>query len=252
MEICSPIQKISNFPIKVVQKFLNEYIFLVNLRRENEELRRRVLELERENNQLKEMALAYDRLKNLLEFKEKIYTSVLAAEVIARDPTSWFKSITINRGETDGIKKGMAVISPKGVVGYIIKTSLNYSVVLLITDYNCAIDSIIQRTRAKTIVEGMGDNRCQLKYLQKNEDVLPGDIVVTSGLTGNFPKGLIIGEISRVDTSKYGVFQYAELVPSVDIQRLEEVLIVKESFHTFSEDKIKKKEEKRSPKKIKR
>lgn len=239
MEICSPLQRISNFPIKMVQKVLHEYIFLFNLKKENEELKQKILELERENNQLKEMALANIRLRSLLDFKEKISTSVLAAEVIARDPTSWFKSITINRGERDGVKKGMAVISSQGVVGHIVKTSPNSSVVLLITDYNSAIDSIIQRTRARAIVEGLGENRCQLKYLLKTEDVLPGDIVITSGLCGNFPKGLVIGEIVKIDNKGHGIFKYAELVPSVDITKVEEVLVVKESFSFISDEKSK-------------
>lgn len=250
MEICSPFQRISSYPIKVVQKIIEEYVFLLNIRKENEALKRRILELERENNQLKEMALANARLKSLLDFKEKISTSVIAAEVIARDPTSWFKSITINRGERDGVKKGMAVISPKGVVGHILKTSPNSSVVLLITDYNSAIDSIVQRTRAKAIVEGLGENRCQLKYLLKTEDVSIGDVVVTSGLGGNFPKGLMIGEIKKVDNQGYGIFKYAELVPSVDIPKLEEVLIVKESFSFISEERIR--NEVQKPKRIKK
>jgi len=244
MEICSPIQKISNFPIKITKKIFNEYILLLNVKKENELLKRRILELERENNQLREMALAYGRLKHLLDFKERISTSVMAAEVIARDPTSWFRSITINRGEKDGIKKGMAVISPKGVVGHVLKTSPNHSIVLLITDYNCAIDAIVQRTRAKAIVEGLGENRCQLKYLLRTEEVSPGDIVVTSGLGGNFPKGIMIGQIKKVDNQGHGIFQYAELIPNVDIQKLEEVLVVKEFTSVSSEDKVKKIEEK--------
>ncbi len=237
MEISSPFQRISNYPIKIAQKILHGYIFLFNLRKENEELKRRILELEKENNQLKEMALANVRLKGLLDFKQKMTTSMVAGEVIARDPTSWFKSITINKGERDGIKKGMAVISPKGVVGHILKTSPNSSVVLLLTDYNSAIDSIIQRTRAKAIVEGLGENRCQLKYLLKTEDVSVGDIVVTSGLVGNFPKGLVIGEIKKIENQGHGIFKYAELVPSVDITKLEEVLVVKETFSFISEER---------------
>jgi len=100
--------------------------------------------------------------------------------------------------------------------------------VLLITDYNSAIDAIVQRTRAKAIVEGKEENRCQLKYLLRTEDVAVGDVVVTSGL-GNFPKGLLVGEIQDVEKKGYGVFQYAELIPGVDLTRLEEVLIITES-----------------------
>jgi rod shape-determining protein MreC len=179
-------------------------------------------------------------LKRLLQFREKISASAIAAEVIGQDPSSWFKSVTINKGEKDGVKKGMAVISPEGVIGQILKTSPSHSTVLLITDYNSAIDSIIQRTRAKAIVEGKAENRCQLKYLLRSEDVIVGDIVVTSGLGGNFPKGLMVGEIRKVDRKEHGIFQYAELVPSVDLTKLEEILIISESPPLPQEDKGKK------------
>jgi len=122
----------------------------------------------------------------------------------------------------------MAVISAAGVIGQILKTAPHYATVLLITDYNSAIDSIVQRTRAKAIVEGKGENRCQLKYLLRTEEVAVGDAVVTSGLAGNFPKGLMVGEIKGVDKKGHGVFQYAELVPSVDLTKLEEVFVVME------------------------
>ena len=100
--------------------------------------------------------------------------------------------------------------------------------ILLITDYNSAIDSIVERTRAKAIVEGKGENRCQLKYLLRADEVALGDVVVTSGLGGNFPKGLMVGEIKKVDKKGHGVFQFAELIPSVDMTQLEEVFIIME------------------------
>jgi rod shape-determining protein MreC len=148
--------------------------------------------------------------------------------------------VTVNKGETNGVKKGMAVISPEGVVGQILKTAPYHSTVLLITDYNSALDSIIQRTRAKAIVEGIGENLCQLKYLLRSEDVMIGDVVVTSGLGGNFPKGLMVGEIRKVDKKEHGIFQHAELVPSVDLTKLEEVLIIAESPPPQQEEKGKK------------
>ncbi|OGP66144.1 MAG: rod shape-determining protein MreC, partial [Deltaproteobacteria bacterium RBG_13_47_9] len=152
----------------------------------------------------------------------------IGAEVIGQDPSSWFKSVTIDKGERDGVKQGMAVVSPIGIIGRILKTAPHYATVLLITDYNSAVDSIVQRTRAKAIVEGKGENRCQLKYLLRTEEVAIGDAVVTSGLGGNFPKGLMVGEVKKVDKKGHGVFQYAELVPSVDFAQLEEVFVIME------------------------
>jgi rod shape-determining protein MreC len=228
MEICSPFQKASTLVIKTVQGTFQQYVFLVNLEKENRMLKQKIAELQEENHRMKEMKLANDRLRQLLQFREKNSPSMIGAEVIGQDPSSWFKSVTIDKGEKDGVKKGMAVISPTGVIGQILKTAPHYATVLLITDYNSAIDSLVERTRAKAIVEGKGENRCQLKYLLRAEEVAVGDIVVTSGLDGNFPKGLMVGEIKKVDKKGHGVFQYAELVPSVDMTQLEEVFVIME------------------------
>ncbi len=229
MELCSPFQKGSTFVIKTIQGVFQEYIFLTHLQKENVMLKQKMIELQKETHQMREIALANERLKHLLEFREKISSRAIAAEVIGQDPSSWFKSLTINKGEKDGVLKGMAVISPEGVVGQILKTAPHHSSVLLITDYNSAIDTIVQRTRAKAIVGGKGGNQCQLKYLLRTEEVAIGDIVVTSGLSGNFPKGLMVGEIMKVEKAGQGSFQYAELVPSVDLTKLEEVLVIMDS-----------------------
>jgi len=229
MELFSPFQKASHLVIKTVQGTFQQYVFLANLEKENRALKKRMAELQEENHRIREMKLANERLREFLSFREKNSPSMIGAEVIGQDPSSWFKSITIDKGERDGVKKGMAVVSPAGVIGQILKTAPGYATVLLITDYNSAIDSIVERTRAKAIVEGMGENRCQLKYLRRAEEVALGDVVVTSGLGGNFPKGLMVGEIKKVDKKGHGVFQFAELVPSVDMTQLEEVFVILES-----------------------
>ena len=248
LELCSPFQKTTTFIIKSVQGVFHRYFFLVHLEKENVLLKERIVQLQEESHQLKEAALANERLRKLLEFREKVSTSMVGAEVIGRDPSSWFKSVTINKGERDGVRKGMAVISPEGVIGQILKTSSHYSVVLLITDYNSAIDGIVQRTRGKAIVEGRGENRCQLKYLLRTEEVIIGDVIVTSGLGGNFPKGLMVGEIRKIEKEAHGIFQSAELVPCVDLTKLEEVFVITESLPLSSgEEKEKAKKVKKAP-----
>ena len=242
MEICSPFQKASTVVIKTIQGTFQQYVFLINLEKENRKLKQKVAELEAENHHMKEMRLANERLRHLLQFREKNSASMVGAEVIGQDPSSWFKSVTIDKGERDGVKQGMAVVSPTGIIGQILKTAPHYATVLLITDYNSAIDSIVQRTRAKAIVEGKGEHRCQLKYLLRTEEVAVGDAVVTSGLGGNFPKGLMVGEIKKVDKKGHGVFQYAELAPSVDFTQLEEVFVIMEPLPSspLQEEKAKK------------
>jgi rod shape-determining protein MreC len=228
MEICSPFQKGATSVSRSIGGVLQRVVSLTQVQQENEKLKHRIAELQNENHQMKEMALANERLRNLLQFRQQMVTSMMGAEVIGQDPSPWFKSVTIDKGEKQGLRKGMAVISPEGVVGQILKTSPDYATVLLITDYNSAIDAIVQRTRAKGIVEGKEENRCQLKYLLRTEDVEPGDVVITSGMDGKFPKGLMVGEIQKVDKRHFGVFQYAELVPKVDLARLEEVFVITE------------------------
>ncbi len=242
MEICSPFQKASTFVSKTIRGTFQQYVFLVNLEKENRMLKQKVAELQAENHYMKEMRLANDRLRHLLQFREKESSSMIGAEVIGQDPSSWFKSVTIDKGERDGVKRGMAVVSPTGIIGQILKTAPHYATVLLITDYNSAIDSIVQGTRAKAIVEGKGENQCQLKYLLRTEEVAVGDAVVTSGLGGNFPKGLMVGEIKKVDKKGHGVFQYAELVPSVDFTQIEEVFVIMDPLPSLlpQEEKAKK------------
>ena len=240
IEIVSPSQKASTFLIKTVHGVFQNYVVLIHLQRENLLLKQKVAELQQENHQMKEMAYANERFQKLLQFREKISPPVIAAEVIGGDPSSWFKSITLNKGESEGIRRGMVVIAPEGIVGQILKTAPYHSTVLLITDYSSAIDAIVQRTRAKAIVEGTAENRCQLKYLLRSEDVIVGDVAITSGLGGNFPKGLMVGEIRKVEKKEHGIFQYAELVPSVDLTKLEEVLVIPEAPPPPLEEKGKK------------
>jgi rod shape-determining protein MreC len=228
MEICSPFQKAATFVVKTIQGATRQYVFLINLEKENRVLKQKIAELQEENHRMKEMKLTNERMRQLLKFREQNSPSMIGAEVIGQDPSSWFKSVTIDKGEGDGVKKGMAVVSPTGVIGQVLKTAPHYATVLLVTDYNSAIDCIVQRTRAKAIVEGVGENRCQLKYLLRADEAAVGDVVVTSGLGGNFPKGLMVGEIKKIDKRGHGVFQYAELVPSVDLTQLEEVFVIME------------------------
>lgn len=237
LELYSPFQSAATSFFSGVKDLFNGYFFLVEVEKENRRLKERIARLERENQEMKALASSGERLRKLLQFRESLSMKMVAAEVIGRDPTSWFKSLTLNKGERDGVQRGMAVISPEGVVGQILKTGSSHSVVLLITDYNSAVDGMVERTRAKAVVKGMGENRCYLKYLLRSEEVDIGDTVITSGLTGNFPKGLAIGQITKIEKSGHGVFQYAELIPKVDFTKLEEVLIVTEMFVSPSLEK---------------
>jgi rod shape-determining protein MreC len=122
----------------------------------------------------------------------------------------------------------MAVVISEGVVGRVIEVSPDTAKVLLLTDPNSALDVIIQRSRAQGIMEGKVDEVCVLKYVQKSDDVQVGDQVITSGLGGIFPKGLMTGMVTKLDRKRPGIFQYIEVSPAVDFSKLEEVLILGE------------------------
>ncbi|HEY7533934.1 MAG TPA: rod shape-determining protein MreC [Nitrospiraceae bacterium] len=204
------------------------YIALQGVREDNEQLRKDIALLRGQNSQLREAAAATERLRALLQFKEQATSVTLAAEVIGRDATNSYRSIIINKGESDGVKPDMGVVTPVGVVGRVVKTTGATSVVLLMTDSNNAIAGLIQRTRDEGIVEGTQQGLARLKYIPLLSTLRDGDRVVTSGLVGGFPRGLPIGTITRIDKSEGALFQSAELLPEVDMGRLEEVLVIQD------------------------
>lgn len=204
----------------------DHYVALQGVEEDNRQLRRELDLLKEQNGQLRESAAATDRLAALLEFKQQALPTLIAAQVIGRDTGNWYKTIILNKGTSDGLESDQGVITPAGVVGRIVKATSSTSVVLLLTDPNNAIAGLIQRTRDEGIVGGTTHGTAQLKYIPLLSDARPGDRVVTSGLVGGFPRGLSIGTITRIDKEDEALFQSAELVPEVDPNHVEEVLVI--------------------------
>jgi len=202
------------------------YAQLVTARQENQILRERVTELEQQAVVLSELEQANRRLSELLDFRSHFDGVAYSARVIGRDPLPWFRTLTVDRGERDGIRRGMAVLSPQGVVGQISEVSHTVSQVLVLTDHNSGIDAVVQRSRARGIVQGGLEEGCHMKYVRRGEDVAVGDRVVTSGLDGIFPKGLMIGEVVEVSLRNRGLLQMAIVRPTAPLDRIEEVLIL--------------------------
>jgi rod shape-determining protein MreC len=201
------------------------YFDLVETQHENVLLHEKIDALQSDLVRLTELELANQRLRELLQFRSRLEGEVLGARVIAWDPTPWVGTFTIDRGERDGVRRGMAVLSPQGVVGQVSQASRAASRVLLLTDHNSGIDAFVQRTRARGIVQGANEEGCEMKYLRRDEDVVPGDRVLTSGLDGIFPKGILIGEVVDVSRRNRGLLQVAVVRPSADLDRVEEVLV---------------------------
>jgi rod shape-determining protein MreC len=158
--------------------------------------------------------------------QESFQPQTIAARVIGRERSSIFKTILLDKGSSNGLKVGLPVVAVGGVVGRIIDVSWNVSKVLLFIDYNSNIDALVQNARAQGILQGSGSKGCVLKYVQRLENVNVGDAVVSSGLAGVFPKGLLLGTVISVDKEETSLFQKISVAPSVDVSKLEEVLVI--------------------------
>jgi len=204
----------------------SHYIALSRVYEQNQRMGTVIEQLKIENTQLRETVIANDRLTELLGFKQGSPFRMTAAEVIGRDLSNWYRTIMINKGEKDGLSSDMGVVTPSGVVGRIVKTAATYSHVLLLVDPNSAVAALIQRSREEGIVAGTEKGLAQMKYLSTIADVEVGDLVLTSGLAGSFPKGLPIGKVSRAEKKETDLTQQVEIIPAVDFSRLEEVLVI--------------------------
>lgn len=226
LEILAPASRASSAVGSTFGRAWDGYVALVGVREENEWLRRRLREVEARHDELADLGRESERLHRLLELRDDVPGRAIAARVTSAELKGLFRTATLGKGERDGIARGMAVIAPGGVVGQVFATSPRAARVLLLEDQSSGVDALVQRTRARGIVEGGSTTGCTLKYVKRREEMQPGDRVVTSGLDGIFPKGLAIGEIASVIPGERGLFQAAEVVPAVDVAKLEEVLVV--------------------------
>jgi rod shape-determining protein MreC len=229
-KVFSPLQMASLGIYNIVSSTWDGYVALVGLRDEFAIQQKRVLVLIEENNRLKEVDLENSRLKEILAFKEDLTFDAVGAKVLAFNLSGWTKTIKLNKGTTDGIVEDMPVISPMGVIGRIIQATSGSSTALLITDPRSNIDVTIQRTRVRGIAEGNGKNALILKYIRDLDDVEIGDKVVTAGISGIFPTGLVVGEITRTEKSGDNFFKRIEIQPNAALKKLEEVLIAPVTF----------------------
>ena len=228
--LTAPFESVVGAGIRGVKHVWYGYFYFVGLEQANDQLRL-------ENDQLRGQ-LAYDwevqdendRLRKMLSFEKETPAKLVIAKVIAASGDSFSKSIRINVGSRAGIARNMAVVTPGGVLGRVSEVSPWYSDVQLLTDGRSALPVRIQRTRAQGVLEGLSQGVCQLKYVSRAEDVQPGDVVITSGLDGLLPRGLVVGTVLNVEKKEFGVLQEVLVTPAVDFRRPpEEVLVVVES-----------------------
>jgi len=221
-----PIQELITNTVEGAFSFFDNYVNLIDTKEKNKKLKKQLSSITQEARQLREVQLENERLRALLNFKQRVSPFMIPAQVISKDISNEFETIRINKGSRDNIKKDMAVVTPQGIVGRIIKVTSNYSTVLTIIDPASRIDGIIQRSRARGVISGVSGGNCIMEYVRRTDDVKEGDEVISSGLAGIFPKGLHIGKVYKVIKKPYGISQYIEIKPDVEFSKIEEIFVV--------------------------
>ncbi len=225
-EITTPLQQVSRWSLSSVVGLWDNYVNVLHVRGENEAMHQRLAALEAQNSHLLEFEKENERLRQLLSVRDQHGLQGVVARIVGYNPSNWVESVTINRGSEDGVQRGMPVVERQGVVGHVVSLGRRSAEVLLITDHASGVDALVQSTRARGVIEGSGGGMCKLEYVVKEEELKVGDRVITSGMDGIYPKGLLVGIISNLDRDKRRIFQRIELRPAVAFSKLEEVLVV--------------------------
>jgi rod shape-determining protein MreC len=205
---------------------VRNYFDLVDVRRENQRLKIQLAQVKGQQSHLTELEIENRHLSELLELKNALGLQAVGANVIGSDADGLSRTLVLGQGSNAGLKPGMPVLSNQGVVGKIIATSPGASRVLLINDHNSALDAFDQRTRARGIIAGVVDDGITMKYVDRSQDIKIGDVIVTSGLDGIFPRGLLVGTVKSLSRSGPGLFLGVTIAPAVDFRELEQVLVV--------------------------
>ena len=198
-----------------------------NVRAENRRLREESQELRVAALRVTETVEENRRLRRLLALKESMPLATLSGEIIAREWGGWVRSLTVNRGRADRVARLTAVIGPDGLIGRVVDVRPGASIVQVLTDPTSTVGAHAVRTRTQGIVEGEPRGTVRFKYMARDgSGIQVGDLVVTSGAGGLFPRGIPVGRVRAIDDRGSALFHYAQLVPAVDFARIDEVLLI--------------------------
>lgn len=229
-QLLTPVQHGLTALFSPIGSTITSFMDYSQSRDEMARLRKAVDELNAEVVRLHEAQIENDRLRAMLDFRQRNPNLQLtAATIIALDPSSPVRAATIDLGSSAGLKEGMVALSPAGnLVGRIVQVRPNSSRVLFIVDSSSSVNAMIQRpdSRALGIVNGLPGDRLIMRYLNQQDDVKPGDIIVTSGLGNSYPRGLYIGKLIEVKKNPFDLFQEARIDPAVKFSRLEMLQII--------------------------
>lgn len=226
LELQRPFQSVFHGSVGRAGGVWEDYVALIGVNEENKILRERIEALESDNSRYREYESEISRLRSLLGTLEDHHLEGIAADVIGYDPSNWVRSITIDKGSRQGIAVNMPVIAGDAVVGQVIAVSFNSARVLLITDHSSGVDALAQQSRVRGVVQGVGKELCEMRFVMQEDVLTVGDRVVTSGMDGVYPKGLLIGIVAEVRQRGDGMFQTVRVKPGATLARLETVLVV--------------------------
>lgn len=205
------------------------------LQKENAELREYIAQLEGQLALNGDLTKENERLKEIVAFcEDNPNYDLITARVTAKSSSYWFDTFVISAGRNQGVKANMAVIAPQGLVGRVVEVGGNWSKVMSMVDSESSVSALIERTRDTGVVRGTSEvesstARCSIFYLPLDNDLVPGDKVLTSGLDGIFPKGIVIGEVIEVSRDVSSTDRIAIIETAVDFSKLEEVMVLMNS-----------------------
>jgi rod shape-determining protein MreC len=229
LAVTSPLEKVIDWTVSGAVSGWERYVALRKVREQATELSREVSRLRAENRELQQLRAENERLEQMLAFaRPRAEQRPVGARVVGvrMDPKG-LQLVTVDRGSEDGLRRMMPVVSADGVVGRVHTVTGRSADVLLLVDRNSSIAVRVDRSRARANVRGQGaPGPCRLEYALRSDDLIEGDELVTAGTDGVFPRGLPVGKVTRVRRAGYGLYQAADVVPSVDVNRLEEVLVL--------------------------
>jgi rod shape-determining protein MreC len=231
MTMLAPFQGIMNSVSNGIRQGTTAVWEIATVYQQNKMLKSEVEQLRQMQVNTTEITAENDRLRGILDYKQSaLQFDLVAAKVIARDPSNWTSTIVINRGTDDGIAKDMAVVTPQGLVGNVVSVVKNSARVQLLLDRRSSVGGLVQRpeSRVAGIIAGDNNNKIMVRMVNipRDADIVEGDQIVTSGFGGIYPKGILLGEVVNIANDDGGLLKYAVLKPSVDFQRLEEVSVI--------------------------
>ncbi len=231
LQVSGPIQYVAEWAADGATSVIEDYVYLVDVKSDNDHLRAENDRLMREMRVLRADVQRAHELESLLGLRERLATETMTARVIAKDVSPSFRVVrlAVDQGEHAGLRAGMPVVANEGLVGQIRRVSGRFADVLLTIDPESRVDVVVGEGRSRGRIEGLGERgryRCRIQFDRPDDQVAVGDEVFTSGLGKKFPASILIGYVSKISDQEFGLQQEGEVTPSVDFTRLDEVLIL--------------------------